>query len=143
MSDLLGALNHTPLPTILVVAGIAFWILAIAGSLAGKITSATKAPSSQGRPQPGDPHIWWASPGVECRGSADEVAICRSEELRKLDLLLYGAYHAVLKGLNKDQQVQLADDESDWVKIRGRCGANEDCIANAYRLRIQQLQTSP
>lgn len=38
MSDLLTALSHTPLPTILVLAGILFWILAVAGSLAGKIT---------------------------------------------------------------------------------------------------------
>ena len=38
MNDLLNTLSHTPLPTILVVAGIAFWVLAIAGSLAGKIT---------------------------------------------------------------------------------------------------------
>ena len=38
MSDFLSALSNTPLPTILVVAGIMFWILAIAGSLAGKIT---------------------------------------------------------------------------------------------------------
>jgi hypothetical protein len=33
----LGALKDTPLPTILVVAGIAFWVLGIAGSIAGKI----------------------------------------------------------------------------------------------------------
>src|SRR5215470_16228873 len=38
MNDLLNTLSHTPLPTILVVAGIVFWILAIAGSVAGKIT---------------------------------------------------------------------------------------------------------
>ncbi len=38
VNDLLSTLSHTPLPTILVVAGIAFWILAIAGSVAGKIT---------------------------------------------------------------------------------------------------------
>jgi len=38
VNDLLNTLSHTPLPTILVVAGIAFWILAIAGSVAGKIT---------------------------------------------------------------------------------------------------------
>jgi hypothetical protein len=36
--DLLGAIKDTPLPTVLVVAGIVFWLLAIAGSLAGKIT---------------------------------------------------------------------------------------------------------
>ncbi len=38
MNDLLNTLSHTPLPTILVVAGIGFWVLAIAGSVAGKIT---------------------------------------------------------------------------------------------------------
>jgi hypothetical protein len=34
----IGALKDTPLPTILVVAGITFWVLALAGSVAGKIT---------------------------------------------------------------------------------------------------------
>lgn len=38
MNDALTMLSQTPLPTILVVAGIVFWILAVAGSLAGKIT---------------------------------------------------------------------------------------------------------
>jgi hypothetical protein len=38
MSDLVRTLSDTPLPTILVLAGVLFWILAIAGSLAGKIT---------------------------------------------------------------------------------------------------------
>lgn len=38
MNDLLNTLSHTPLPTILVVAGIGFWVLAVAGSVAGKIT---------------------------------------------------------------------------------------------------------
>lgn len=37
MDDLLGAIKGTPLPTVLVVAGIVFWVLAIAGSIAGKI----------------------------------------------------------------------------------------------------------
>ena len=37
MDDLLGAIKDTPLPTVLVVAGIIFWILAVAGSIAGKI----------------------------------------------------------------------------------------------------------
>ena len=37
MDDLLGAIKDTPLPTVLVVAGIVFWVLAIAGSIAGKI----------------------------------------------------------------------------------------------------------
>ncbi len=38
MADLAGALKETPLPTIFVLAGIVFWLLAIAGSIAGKVT---------------------------------------------------------------------------------------------------------
>jgi hypothetical protein len=37
MDDLLGAIHDTPLPTILVVAGVIFWVLAVAGSIAGKV----------------------------------------------------------------------------------------------------------
>jgi len=38
MDELIGAIKDTPLPTVLVFAGIVFWVLAIAGSVAGKIT---------------------------------------------------------------------------------------------------------
>ncbi|HTW54712.1 MAG TPA: hypothetical protein VME45_22675 [Stellaceae bacterium] len=38
MNDVLSAIQNTPLPTILILAGIVFWVLAIAGSVAGKIT---------------------------------------------------------------------------------------------------------
>jgi len=38
MESLLGALKDTPIPTILVIAGILFLLLSIAGQLAGRIT---------------------------------------------------------------------------------------------------------
>ncbi len=38
MTDFLRLIQNTPLPSILVVAGIVFWLLAISGSIAGKIT---------------------------------------------------------------------------------------------------------
>src|SRR5919109_728282 len=38
MASVLDALKNTPIPTILVVAGIAFLLLSIAGQLAGRIT---------------------------------------------------------------------------------------------------------
>jgi hypothetical protein len=40
MESVLTALKDTPIPTILVVAGIAFLLLAIAGQLAGRIVVA-------------------------------------------------------------------------------------------------------
>jgi hypothetical protein len=38
LNEILGAIQNTPLPTILFLAGIFFWLLAIAGSIGGKIT---------------------------------------------------------------------------------------------------------
>src|SRR5918996_5922157 len=40
MGSIVAALKDTPIPTILVIAGIVFLILAIAGQLAGRITVA-------------------------------------------------------------------------------------------------------
>jgi hypothetical protein len=37
MESIIGALKDTPIPTILVVAGIVFLVLAVAGQLAGRI----------------------------------------------------------------------------------------------------------
>ena len=38
VSDLLGALSHFPLSNTFVLVGILLWVLAITGSVAGKIT---------------------------------------------------------------------------------------------------------
>jgi hypothetical protein len=40
MDSIIAALKDTPLPTILVVAGIAFLLLAVAGQIAGRIVVA-------------------------------------------------------------------------------------------------------
>ena len=40
MESVIAALKDTPIPTILVIAGIAFLLLAIAGQLAGRIVVA-------------------------------------------------------------------------------------------------------
>ena len=65
--DLLGAIKDTPLPTILVLAGIGFWLLAVAGSVAGKITV-----QSAGR--------WFAGLVGQCqitahRGNMDDCSV--------------------------------------------------------------------
>src|SRR5215472_6923330 len=147
MSDLLNTLSHTPLPTILVVAGIMFWILAIAGSVAGKITvepSKQKAagvvgtafivlglilffaprPTDQGGSQEtSDKNRGRPSPGVNCTGTGtpDEIAICGNATLIDLDWQLYDAYQASLKRLHQHQQAKLAREAGSWVKQRGEC----------------------
>ena len=206
MNDLLGTLSHTPLPTILVVAGIVFWILAVAGSLAGKITvepgkqkaaglvgtafillglilffvpgpvdqtaqtsgsptptsaqtkgSLTRTEATEHSPvqTPGSLHeintvlpirpdqaSARPGPGVNCKGTPDEVEICASPTLSALDLQLYGVYQALMKQSDKNQQIKLAHEESAWVKQRGECQSDELCLTAKYKLRIEQLQSA-
>jgi uncharacterized protein YecT (DUF1311 family) len=209
VSDILTAISHTPLPTILVLAGIGFWILAVAGSLAGKITvqpgmqktagavgttflvlgvillfyapdhtanqsgpeatlkpqqptapateltkdtQATTSATAQKvgpipgeikpAPKPDQPHAV-PSPGVNCTGTGtpDEIEICRSAPLKELDWQLFYLYRDLLNRLDKSQQTKLAHEESAWVKQRGECKSDENCITAQYKLRISQLQS--
>ena len=201
VNDLLSTLSHTPLPTILVVAGIMFWILAIAGSVAGKIsvepgkqrtaglvgtgfialglvlffapekTETTKitqtppvvqppaqtpsTPVQAPAPPPipiettgptvfpkSDTTSARPSAGVNCTGTGtpDEIKICGSAKLSELDWQLNGAYQAASKKLNKNQRAKLASDENAWLKKRGDCQSDEQCLTAVYRSRIDQLQ---
>ncbi len=217
VNDLLSTLSHTPLPTILMVAGIMFWILAIAGSVAGKISvepgkqrtaglvgtgfialglvlffapdPATKStektettkitqtppvaqtpvqtPSTPVQPPAplpipipttgpvsvekkaditasakSDTTSARPSAGVNCTGTGtpDEIKICGSAKLSELDWQLSGAYQAASKKLNKNQRAKLASDENAWLKKRGDCQSDEQCLTAVYRSRIDQLQ---
>lgn len=196
MNDLLNTLSHTPLPTILVVAGIVFWVLAIAGSLAGKITvepgkqktagfvgtalillglilffapgpinrptletttkpiETTAKPietstkpieiTTSGSPPPNsDQNRARPSPGVNCTGGTpDELAICGNATLSDLDWRLYGVYQSLIKRLDQNQQTKLSREESSWVKQRGECQRDVDCLTAAYKSRISQLQSA-
>lgn len=173
MNDLLSTLSHTPLPTIFVVAGIMFWILAIAGSVAGKITvepGKQKAaglvgtaliilglilffapgPASEGGPDTTQTRGSSSStptrpnPGVNCTGTGtpDEVEICGNATLIDLDWQLYGAYQALLKRLDQNQQTKLEREESSWVKQRGECQRDVSCLTSAYKSRIDQLRSA-
>lgn len=201
MGDLIKAIGQTPLPTIFVGAGILFWILAIAGSVAGKITiepgmrltaqlvgtmfivlgvillfftprvddqplrpapapvtvpAPTPVPVPAPTPVPGPvpipgpatvpappvtPSHTRPSPGVNCAGTADEVAICGNQKLIDLDWQLNDLYHATLNALNKAQQAKLIHDESAWVTQRGLCKSDASCLVEAYKLRIEQVKS--
>jgi uncharacterized protein YecT (DUF1311 family) len=183
VTDLLNTLSHTPLPTILVVAGIAFWVLAIAGSLAGKITvepgkqkiagfvgtafiilglilffapgpinqgasettiktSETTKPDSP--PTNSNQNNTRPNPGVNCTGTGtpDEAAICSNATLIDLDWRLYGVYQALMRRLDQNQQTKLAREEASWVKQRGECQRDINCLTAAYQSRISQLQSA-
>jgi len=178
VNDLLNTLSHTPLPTILVVAGIAFWVLAIAGSLAGKITvepgkqkiagfvgtalivlglilffapgpinqptleTTTKPIETTNSDSNSDQNRARPSPGVNCTGGGpDEVTICGNATLSDLDWRLYGVYQSLMKRLDQNQQTKLGREEVSWVKQRGECQSDVNCLTAAYKSRIGQLQS--
>jgi uncharacterized protein YecT (DUF1311 family) len=227
VADLLKTLSQTPLPTIFVLAGVLFWILAIAGSVAGKITvesgkqltaalvgtvfialglvlflapditsyfaianvtptadtpkgpsssapttaSSTSSPTatatatatspSTSSSSPNTPlapslaenktdspacaqldqTLTRPSPGVNCTGTADEVEICGSRALIKLDWELYCLYGAAKSRLNKIQQTELTASEDAWLKQREGCKRDESCLVDAYKMRIVYLRS--
>jgi uncharacterized protein YecT (DUF1311 family) len=188
VNDLLNTLSHTPLPTILVVAGVVFWVLAIAGSLAGKITvepgkqkaagfvgtafiilglilffapgptnqgpsettvkttetaKADSPPANSDQSKPPNQDNARPSPGVDCtgRGTPDETAICGNATLMNLDWQLYGVYQSLMKRLDQNQQTKLGREEVSWVKQRGECQRDINCLTAAYKSRISQLQS--
>jgi uncharacterized protein YecT (DUF1311 family) len=196
VDDLINTLSHVPLATILVVSGIGFLLLSIAGTLAGKITVEpakqkvagvigaallvlgvvllfyspdTTPKSAQSQPPPAaptpaqpptpapqppqgvqpppppanrPPAVARPGPGVNCTGTGtpDEVAICGSATLSELDLRLYTLFETLLRRSSPDQIIKLKQEERVWVQQRGECRGNENCLAAAYKSRIDQLE---
>jgi uncharacterized protein YecT (DUF1311 family) len=96
-----------------------------------------------GETKPNQPHAV-PSPGVNCTGigsTLDEVVICRSQPLMELDWQLFYLYRDLLNRTDKSQQPKLTHDESTWVRQRGECKSDENCLIAQYKLRISQLQS--
>lgn len=206
VGDLVKTISQTPLPTILVGSGILFWLLAIAGSVAGQITiepgmrrtaqvvgsaliafglvlflvpihtdqpaaeatvkptptptsivpapgpsaptptptMAFPTPSPPTPPTPTGASHARPSPGVNCTasGTPDEIAICSNARLADLDWQLHDLYLATLNSLDQTQQAKLAHEEGLWVRQRGLCRSDTNCLVEAYNLRISQLKSS-
>jgi uncharacterized protein YecT (DUF1311 family) len=69
----------------------------------------------------------------------DEVTICGSIVLSRLDLELSAQYATVRKELDSAQQSILRESQRYWLSQRASCGYSEGCINNLYRQRIGQL----
>lgn len=64
-----------------------------------------------------------------------EVAICQSAELSALDSQMASLYFALPSGVRD----RLEGSQMRWLRQRNACGYNFDCIASAYRERIDFL----
>ena len=82
------------------------------------------------------------SPSFGCAATtaADEVTICHSATLSKLDRELSEQYRQLLNNLSAEQRTRLRSGQRDWLNKRADCGTDEDCIQLSYRDRILYLR---
>ena len=74
-----------------------------------------------------------------CRNArfADEIAICESRLLSRLDVRMARLF---FQARESDGGSELGDDQDAWLRTRRACGGDEDCIEEAYRERIRELR---
>ena len=74
--------------------------------------------------------------------AADEIAICQNSGLAALDIRLHNTYERVRSRLRGNARQVLIDEELGWLNQRRRCGSDAGCIEDAYRQRIQELNSN-
>jgi uncharacterized protein YecT (DUF1311 family) len=113
-------------------------------------TETTTKPSTQSNPSPpssspsapSSPVSQSPGPSFDCKThhQQEEVAICNSATLSRLDRQLYGLYTGLLNR-SDIQQTRLKVDERAWLSDRHSCLGNESCLTMAYERRIEQLRS--
>jgi len=80
-------------------------------------------------------------PSFNCRAasSATEIAICRDGQLSALDNQLAQQFSLKAMTLPATATASLKTAQARWLQARNACGADKTCLANSYRLRLQQL----
>jgi uncharacterized protein len=69
----------------------------------------------------------------------DEVLICQSPVLSRLDERMASIYFALRNRLPGAARRELEADQADWLRSRMDCGRDYYCIERAYQRRIPQL----
>ena len=71
-----------------------------------------------------------------------EIAICDDPELSALDERMSGVYvrgRQVTKNVS-GSNLEIQNDQIDWLNKRNQCGAETSCLLNAYQTRIEELK---
>ena len=78
---------------------------------------------------------------IDCTlaAAADEVAICRSADLRTMDGELDRAYRAARVRWTSSMSNSVRVMQEEWVKERRKCGADEECLMNRMIEQIAAL----
>jgi uncharacterized protein len=78
---------------------------------------------------------------IECKAPVgkDEVAICRSHDLRAMDGELDRAYRAARVRWTASMSNSVKAMQEDWIKERRKCGADEKCLMDRMVEQIKAL----
>jgi uncharacterized protein len=83
-----------------------------------------------------------AGPGFDCRKTTgdDEIAVCRSRSLSRLDRQMTALYRTVQTCALMGGRGANRDDQAAWLAERKLCSADDKCLSAAYHRRISQLK---
>jgi uncharacterized protein len=78
---------------------------------------------------------------IDCKVTVapDEVAICRSADLRTMDGELDRAYRAARVRWTSSMSNSVRVMQEEWIKERRKCGADEECLMNRMIEQIAAL----
>jgi uncharacterized protein len=71
-----------------------------------------------------------------------EAAICDNANLSDLDSRMASLYYTRLHQLHGSSRAGLQADQVDWLASRNSCGADVDCLTNAYTSRIHIMMVT-
>ena len=71
-----------------------------------------------------------------------EAAICDNANLSDLDSRMASLYYTRLHQLHGASRTGLQADQFNWLSARNSCGANVDCLTNAYTSRIHIMMVT-
>jgi len=71
---------------------------------------------------------------------ADEVLICQSPVLSRLDERMSSLYFRLRNRLSGGERRSLEAEQAQWLRSRMGCGRDFRCVESGYRRRIEELQ---
>ena len=86
------------------------------------------------------PRAWPASFDCARARTADERAVCASRALSEMDIEMAVRFETLAGLVGVGTRGDMGDAQRDFLKARGRCGANNACLTALYHARIATLK---
>ncbi len=73
-------------------------------------------------------------------GAPDERAVCADLALNDMDVEMATRFDILKDVLPMGGRSKLREDQEDWLKDRGACGADVACLRGVYEVRLKVLR---